>query len=156
MSDDAAPAEAPQKKSRKPLILAALLTVVGGGAGFGAGVMGVLPLLGQPDESPEATVPMAVFVALEPVIVALPGVEGFTHLRIAAQIEATPEHAAEVAHLTPRILDVMNSYLRAVDPASLTESGALSRVRGQLLRRIQLIVGSDRVRDLLITEFVLN
>jgi flagellar FliL protein len=30
------------------------------------------------------------------------------------------------------------------------------RLRGQMLRRVQLVVGDGMVRDLLITEFVLN
>ena len=33
---------------------------------------------------------------------------------------------------------------------------ALIRLRAQMLRRIQVVSGEGRVRDLLITEFVLN
>jgi flagellar FliL protein len=33
---------------------------------------------------------------------------------------------------------------------------ALTRLRGQMLRRVQIVVGKDRVRDLLIMDFVLN
>jgi flagellar FliL protein len=56
----------------------------------------------------------------------------------------------------PRIVDVMNSYLRAIDPAEFDDSAALVRMRVQLLRRIQIVTGDGRVRDLLVTEFVLN
>ena len=64
--------------------------------------------------------------------------------------------AAEVTLLMPRVLDVLNSYLRAVDPASFDDPGAMTRLRAQMLRRIQIVTGEGRVRDLLITEFVLN
>jgi flagellar FliL protein len=50
----------------------------------------------------------------------------------------------------------MNGYLRAIDPAELDEPATLLRIRAQLLRRIQLVTGDGRVRDLLVTEFVLN
>ena len=56
----------------------------------------------------------------------------------------------------PRIVDVMNGYLRALDAAELENPAALVRLRAQMLRRIQIVTGEGRVRDLLITEFVLN
>jgi flagellar FliL protein len=65
-------------------------------------------------------------------------------------------YAGEVAMLKPRILDVLNGYLRAVDPAELEDPAALVRLRAQMLRRIQIVTGEGRVRDLLVTEFVMN
>ena len=58
--------------------------------------------------------------------------------------------------LAPRILDVLNSYLRAIETASIEDPQAMARLRAQMLRRIQIVTGEGRVRDLLITEFVLN
>ena len=63
---------------------------------------------------------------------------------------------AEVVLLKPRILDVMNGYLRAVEVQELADPHALVRLRSQMLRRIQIVTGEGRVRDLLVTEFVLN
>jgi flagellar FliL protein len=56
----------------------------------------------------------------------------------------------------PRIQDVLNTYLRAVDVEDLEEPAALLRLRAQMLRRVQVVVGDGPVRDLLVTEFVLN
>ena len=56
----------------------------------------------------------------------------------------------------PRVLDVLNTYLRAVDVRDLEQPSAIPRLRAQMLRRIQVVTGPDRVRDLLITEFILN
>ena len=46
--------------------------------------------------------------------------------------------------------------MRAVDVADLMEPDALVRLRAQLLGRIQMVTGQGCVRDLLITEFVLD
>ena len=58
--------------------------------------------------------------------------------------------------LLPRVTDVLNGYLRAVSVEKLEEPTALIMLRAQMLRRIQIITGEGRVRDLLIMEFVLN
>ncbi|MEL7416552.1 MAG: flagellar basal body-associated FliL family protein, partial [Pseudomonadota bacterium] len=58
--------------------------------------------------------------------------------------------------LKPRISDVLNTYLRAVSLDELENPAAMLRLRAQMLRRIQLVTGEGRVRDLLISEFILN
>ena len=61
-----------------------------------------------------------------------------------------------MTQLTPRVMDVLNSYLRAVEVSDLEDPSALIGLRAQMLRRIQLVTGDGRVRDLLIMEFVLS
>jgi flagellar FliL protein len=61
-----------------------------------------------------------------------------------------------VTLLIPRILDVINGYLRSVEVAELAYPNALVRLRSQMLRRILIVTGEGRVRDLLVTEFVLH
>jgi flagellar FliL protein len=77
-------------------------------------------------------------------------------LRFTAQVEVAAGSEADVTLLKPRILDVLNSYLRAIDIASIEDPQAMARLRAQMLRRVQVVTGEGRVRDLLITEFVLN
>ena len=67
-----------------------------------------------------------------------------------------PGAEADVTKLTPRVMDVLNSYLRAVAVSDLEDPSALVSLRAQMLRRIQLVTGEGRVRDLLIMEFVLS
>lgn len=93
------------------------------------------------------------FVQLDPLVVTLG--DG-RQLRFAAQLEVLPQNRAAVARLGPRIVDVMNNYLRAVDPSDLDRRDALLRLRGQLLRRLDLVVGKGRIADLLVMEFVIN
>ena len=56
----------------------------------------------------------------------------------------------------PRVIDVLNSYLRALEIGDIADAAALVRLRAQMLRRIQIVTGAGRVNDLLIMEFVLN
>jgi flagellar FliL protein len=56
----------------------------------------------------------------------------------------------------PRVIDVLNGYLRAVEPGDFDDPAILGRLRAQMLRRVQIVTGTERVRDLLIMEFVLN
>lgn len=51
---------------------------------------------------------------------------------------------------------MLNGYLRAVETSELEQRAALVRMRAQMLRRVQVVTGEGRVRDLLIMEFVLN
>jgi len=73
-----------------------------------------------------------------------------------AQLEVDPTYTQEVTDLIPRIVDVLNGYLRAVDLSELEDPTSLIRLRAQMLRRVQVVVGEGRVRDILIMEFVLN
>lgn len=144
--------------SKLPYILGAVLALVLGGAGFYGTFVGLI-LGGEDAHAASAEVdalPDIAFVPIEPLIISLGAASLSRHLRFTAQLEVTAEHSAEVTLLQPRILDVLNSYLRAVDVAELEDPSALVRIRAQMLRRIQIVTGEGRVRDLLITEFVLN
>lgn len=153
-------APAPAKKSKKPLIIGFVLALVFGAGGFYAVFSGLI-LGGDhgPSEMAEHKVgdmPDVAFVPVDPVVVALGEGAENRYLKFTAQVEVESPYVADVTLLLPRILDVFNSYLSAVDPISLEGNASIVRVRAQLLRRVQVVVGEGRVRDLLITEFVLN
>ena len=148
----------PKKKSKLPLILGMVLFLALGGGGFYAVYSGLI--LGHapaPAHGSDASdLPDIVFVPLESVTITLGQVAENIHLKFAAELEVNAPMEAEVVLLKPRILDVLNGYLRAVEVAELSDPHALVRLRSQMLRRIQIVTGEGRVRDLLITEFVLN
>ncbi len=151
--------EAPKKRSKKPLLVGLVLALTLGGSGFYATFSGMI--LGDTvDHADEGQAPgplMGVaFVPLETIVISLGPDSGSEHLRFTAQLEVVDTAAADVTTLSPRILDVINSYLRAIDTASIEDPHAMARLRAQMLRRIQVVTGDGRVRDLLITEFVLN
>lgn len=149
---------APKKKSKLPLILGVVLFLALGGGGFFAVYSGIILGHSAPETaaSKVGDLPEIAFVPLEPVTITLGEVSANTHLRFAAQLEVNLAYQADVVLLIPRILDVMNGYLRAVAVEELGDPNALIRLRSQMLRRIQIVTGEGRVRDLLVTEFVLN
>lgn len=152
---------APKKKSKKPLIIGLVLALVLGGGGFYATWSGMI--LGAPEEAAAegeggavGPLPDISFVPVEPLIISIGPGEDNRHLRFSSQLEVAGGHGEEVTTLLPRIVDVMNGYLRAIDIVEFDDPAALVRMRAQLLRRIQIVTGEGRVRDLLVTEFVLN
>lgn len=161
MADTASePDEPPKKASKLPLILGLLLALVGGGGGFYATFSGLF-MGGESHEEaahePQVEgLPDVAFVPVEPMIVSLtPGVTN-QHLRFRANLEVPSQYQQDVTLLLPRVVDVLNGYLRALELRDLQNPASLTRLRAQMLRRIQIVTGEGRVSDLLIMEFVLN
>lgn len=151
--------DVPKMRSKKPLLAGIVLALVLGGGGFYAAFSGLILGGGEAEAAAEhgpGPLQGVAFVPLETIVVSLGPDSGSEHLRFTAQLEVVDTAAADVATLSPRILDVINSYLRAIDTASIEDPHAMARLRAQMLRRIQVVTGEGRVRDLLITEFVLN
>lgn len=156
----------PARKGKRSLIAGAALALLLGGGGFYAVRSGLVlgpsesEAAGGADEAHPAptleALPDIVFVPLDPIIVSLGPNSRARHLRFRAQLEVPGQYSADVERLIPRVVDVLNSYLRAVEPSTLDQPGALTRLRSQMLRRVQLVLGEGRVRDLLVMEFVLN
>lgn len=161
-----------KKSSKLPLILGAVLALAGGGGGFFAADAGLVPFLGATHQAPQehvetkqttefqpasdAAIENAAFVPIDPLLISLGSHAQARHLRFRGQVETTKQYADEVQLMMPRIVDVLNSYLRAVEETDMREPSALVRLRAQMLRRVQIVTGPGRVRDLLIMEFVLN
>lgn len=162
MPDDAPPASGKGKSQGKGLILGLLGAALLGGVGFYGVYSGLLPIGGEDTpasekaHSKEAVLGDIAFVPMEPILVSLPPGASAKHLRFSGQLEVVPGHAEEVTQVMPRILDVLNTYLRAVDVADLEQPSSIPKLRAQMLRRVQVVTGEGLVRDLLITEFVLN
>ncbi|MDQ2090572.1 flagellar basal body-associated FliL family protein [Marimonas arenosa] len=161
----------PKKKSKQPLILGLVLALAGGGVGFYATFSGMI--LGSDsraaegghdsgkddhvsDHSSDPAIGDIAFVAVDPMVVSMGLGADAQHLRFRAQLEVPTQYQADVEKLLPRVVDVLNSYLRALEVSDLADAAALVRLRAQMLRRIQIVIGTGRVNDLLIMEFVLN
>ena len=175
---DIAAAEPPAKKGKLGLILGLVGALALGGGGFYAvwsGLFDPMALIGGGEdgghggggggghggdghgsEAAATVLGDVAFVAMEPIMISLAPGSSARHLRFSGQLEVAPDHATEVGALMPRVLDVLNTYLRAVEVRDLEDPAALPRLRAQMLRRIQVVLGEGKVRDLLVTEFVLN
>lgn len=174
MSDENSVAEAdaaPKKKSKAMLFGLLGAVFLGGGAFYGV-YSGLIPLpfgkdppaqadAGAPgaemaeDRPPDEMEPVA-FVPLDEMIISLGPEATARHLKVRVSIEVDPESTDAVAALTPRILDVLNTFLRAVDERDFEVPRAMMRIRAQMLRRVQLVTPQGAVRNVLIQEFVLN
>lgn len=153
----------PKKSGKKGLLVGLLLALIAGGGGFYATYSGMLLGADTPNARTEemsqeelTQLPDVVFVPLQPLVINV-GTNGADRfLRFQAQLEVLPTAEQEVTEMLPRIIDVLNGYLRAVEIGELQERAALVKLRAQMLRRIQVVTGHGRVRDLLIMEFVLS
>lgn len=160
-------ADVPRKRGRG-LVVGLVAALALGGGGFYAVRSGLVdpgPLLagggqggghGGEHGAAGALPDGLAFVPLEPIVVSLPPGSSARLLRFGGQLEVAPESRELVAAVLPRVVDVLNTFLRAVEPADLAAPSALAPLRAQMLRRIQVVTGEGQVRDLLITEFVLN
>lgn len=155
---------APTKGSKLPMILGLVLALAGAGGGFYA-VQSGLVLGGESSAADHSksgenlrvdAMPDVAYVAIEPLMISLGDGALGKHLRFRAQLEVVPKYRAEVEQLMPRVVDVLNSYLRALEVSDLTDKAALVKLRAQMLRRLQMVTGNGRINDLLIMEFVMN
>lgn len=145
------------RTGRRTLVLGIAVSLLLGAAAFAASYLGVvsLPLPGGNGSDPRDA-PAPAFVPVPQMVISIGPAEDGRHLRFAAQIETSVDRQAQVALLMPRVLDVLNGYLRAVEPALLERPEALLLLRAQMLRRAALVLGEGMATDLLITEFVID
>lgn len=154
------------KRSKMPLLLGIGLALAGGGGGFYAVNSGLVPGLdsqgagaypagGESASTQSAGTADVAYVPIAPLLISINDGSN-THLRFRAQLEVAKARKAEVEALMPRIVDVLNGYLHAVEVSDLRDNSALVRLRAQMLRRVQVVAGADRVADLLIMEFVMS
>lgn len=162
----------PAKPSMKgPLIFGLLLALTGAAGGFFLSSNNMLPFFSAPNsgvQDPVATLQAAPsvigqaipespsFVSVPPLLISLGLASSSRHLRFAATLEAAPGTAEHVEAVMPRIIDVLNGYLRAVETADFDDPAILTRLRKQMLRRVQLVTEPGQISDLLISEFVLD
>lgn len=168
-------AKAPPRKKGLlvPLIVGLVLAIAGGAGGYWAVTSGPLGRTsesagsggdGYGDDGGEEEAASYIrpeleevaFVPLDPMVITIGSGAVGRQLLFTAELEVAPDDAEEVTNLLPRVLDVLNSYLRVIDMQELDDPRTLVRLRAQLLRRIQIVTGEVLVRDLLVTEFVVN
>lgn len=157
--DDSPTEEDAPKKKGGGLLFGIIGAVVLGGAGFAAVYMGLVGGSAEPEKQAMVAVaplPDVNFLEMDDIIVSLGKNASAKHLRFRGHLEIDPTYREDVTLLMPRVYDVLNTFLRAVDEKEIARPSSLIKLRAQMLRRVQIVTGEGRVRDLLITEFVLN
>lgn len=161
--------EAPPKKGKRGLLLALLavplLLGAGGGAayvfvpGVGDAVRGMLggsKAASHEVAAPVVVTPRPVFVDLPEMSITLPngGQPRQLRIRISLELMRTEPGGVPPDVLSPRVYDALLTYLRTLNDGEVENSLAVDRVRGDLYRRLTLLLGGEVVRDVLITSFV--
>jgi flagellar FliL protein len=153
---DAKPAKG--SKLKLVIVLIAILAV-GAGAGF-AGYSGLISLDsftgGQSADHGADPTDDTEFVALPELIIPLRKGTGARHLRAVLHIEVVAGAGERIKMLEPRVLDVLNTFLRAVEERDLESPESFARIQAQMLRRVKLVAGEHDVRDVLVGEFVMQ
>ena len=169
--------ETPPKKKSKLLLIALVLALLLGGGAFYGVYSGMIPLPfgGEPEvaegeagesegdgdgkqakKKDHVPIDQVAFLPLDEMVISLGPDAKSRHLKMRLSIEVAPESLNDVTTMTPRILDVLNTFLRAVDERDFELPRGMLRLRAQMLRRVQLVTPQGAVRDVLIQEFVLN
>lgn len=149
----------PKKKGKLGVILVILGILLAGGGGVAVGYLGLIPpsLLGG--GKPKAKLPSVeetVFVKLPPIIIPLGENANAKHLRAIFSIETEPTYEDRIKKLQPRLMDMLNTYLRAIEEKELTNPERFQNLQAQMLRRARLVSGEGAVKNLLVQEFILQ
>lgn len=160
MSDAEAPHDAPPKKSSKILILLSFTLSLGlaGGSYWAVTHLGIFHSESHTDAKNEhinlGGTPA--FVPIDAIVVSLEHEHKTHHLRFKAELDVPEAAEDDVIALMPRIVDVLNTFLRALSLEDIKHPSALTKIRSQMLRRVKIVLGEHQVNDILVMEFVIN
>jgi flagellar FliL protein len=160
-SGEAAESTPPRKRRGKTLfLLLGTVVLLAGGAGaawkFAPGVAEKAQTLIGHSEPAVAVATRPVFVDLPEMAVTLPNAGHPRQMRIKLSVElvrGSADGTAEV--LSPRVYDALLTYLRTLRDGEVDGGLGLDRLRADLYRRLDLVMGSGVIRDVLITSLVL-
>lgn len=156
--------EPAKKRSKLPLILGLVFFLAATGGGFYAtfsGMFSIASLMGGGETQDEEDTVMAAastptFFPLGETIIPLGPDAEAEYLLMTSEIEIDPKDLAAFEAMLPRIQDLFNTYLRAVEARDLEQPNSTMRLRDQLLRRIRVIADPAIPHDLLFTSFILK
>jgi flagellar FliL protein len=156
-----------QKRKRRLgllLVLAALPVTLGVGAAavyfFAPGVAETVMHLADrhavPAAAPAQQAPRAVFVDIPEMTVTLPngGRPRQMKIKLSLELASTPADMPPPDVLSPRVYDALLTYLRTLRDGEVEGGFAIDRMRGDLHRRLSLVLGSGVLRDVLITSLI--
>jgi flagellar FliL protein len=151
----AADAAAAPKKRPKLLLFgipAAVLLLIGGGLWFS----GIIPHLLHGHKPIVATGP--VFIKIPEIVANLNVPSGQdSYAKLEATLELSSKASvSQVQHDMPRIIDVFQTYLRAMHPSELRGASGTYRLREALIGRVRIAVAPNVVRNVLFEELIVQ
>lgn len=151
-TEEGAEAAAAAKKKRMIIILCVVVALVG--IAVAGGLYFVLQGSGGKSHTDEAPAP--VFYDLPPIAVNLLGDSDsdeahYLKLKLAFEL-ASPEDAAKVAAMLPRVQDDYQAFLRQMRLEDLRGSAALARLKDAMLLRANQVLAPVVVKNVLFRE----
>jgi flagellar FliL protein len=160
-----APAASPPRKrglGRRLLLFSSPLVLVAAGAGA---AYKLVPDLGEKARSlaglgakpAVAVASQPQFIDLPEMAVTLPNAGHPRQMRIRLSVELGSAAASDASAqiLSPRVYDALLTYLRTLRDGDVDGGLGLDRLRGDLYRRLDLVLGPGVLRDVLVTSLVL-
>jgi flagellar FliL protein len=155
---ETAPGNAPGKKSKLKLIIAAVgfLAILGGGAGWFFFMRGGH---GEEHHAEAAPPKPPSFVEVPDMLVNLVGAPGerVQYLKVKLVLEVKEEKQVEtIKPSLPRVIDLFQTYLRELRPSDLNGSAGLFRLKEELTKRVNSAVAPNQVSAVLFREIVVQ
>ena len=147
-----------KKKGKGGLIIIIVGIVLALGGGGMAGYMGLLSLPFGEQETKKnlPDISKTIFVPLPKIVIPLGENADAKYLRARFDIETEKAYAERITTLQPRLMDMLNTYLRAVEEKELSDPGRFQNLQAQMLRRARLVAGEAAIKNLLVQEFILQ
>ncbi|MGH1422067.1 MAG: flagellar basal body-associated FliL family protein [Hyphomonas sp.] len=154
------------KKGGGGLIGVVMLSVAAIAASFGASYM-LTPAAAAPTEMAECT-PHDVakvhepvrkdhtFVPLEEILITIGSEPATRFLKMEVSVMTDAEHAYQVEQDAPILIDAFINYLRSVELEDFEDPAYYGKMREQLSRRSELVLGSSASDGILVTSFLLR
>ena len=161
-SDEPAEASAPKSSNRKLILIGTPVTVLLL-AGVGLWFTGILPHAlgidkhaGQVAEAPKPVPPS--YIDLPEMLANLNGnLRKPSYIKLSARIEVpNPGDVDKVKAALPRVVDLMQTYLREMRPEELRGSAGTYRLREELLVRASTAAAPAKVSDVLFTQMLVQ
>jgi flagellar FliL protein len=154
-------AEPKQGSSRKKLLLFViaplLLLLIAGGGGAYFFLLKPKPEEGQQEQAPPPP-RRSVYYNLPEIVVNLSSTgprTSFLKLSVSLDLESSAD-VARVQAVMPRIIDNMQTYLRELRTEDLRGTAGLSRMREELVNRVNMAAQPVKVNDVLFLEVLLQ
>jgi flagellar basal body-associated protein FliL len=97
-------------------------------------------------------------LALDSVVVNVAQTEGRRYLKATVHLEVADEEklVKELESRKPQMVDLIVATLSKKTLTDVTAPEALDRLRGEMLERFVSVLGAERVRQVFVTEFVVQ
>ena len=96
------------------------------------------------------------YVELEDMLITVGDGADNRYVKLRAVVMTPTASAADVEGAAPMLTDAFLTYLRAIDISDFEAESFYPDLKEQLSRRAELVLGAERARGVLITEFMLR